>query len=1096
MPDQEAKRLSALRRYNVLDTPPEAPFDDLTHLAAQICGTPIALITLLDENRLWFKSRLGLDLSEMPRLASICSRTAEQAGPMIVQDLAADPRFASLPLVVSPPKVRFYAGVPLVTEDGFALGTLCAMAHHPRLFTPEQAESLRILGRQVMAQLELRRHLVELAHSQEEQKRTEDRLRNSEAFYQTLVETLPQNIFRKDLQGRFTFANRKFCALIGKPSGEILSKTDFDLFPAEMASKYHRDDMRVMNTLESLDTIEAHRAANGEKLFVHVVKTPRYDALGRLIGTQGIFWDVTHRKKTEEALAYERDLLRALLDNIPDRIYFKDVESRFIRCSNAMALRLGLNDPKLIQGKTDFDFHPQDKAQEFYKDEQRIILTGDPLINKLEEQTDLEGKPIWASVTKVPVYNQNGHVTGIIGISHDVTTLKKAEAAMEQARDAALESVRVKSQFLANMSHEIRTPMNAIVGMTGLLRDTRLNQEQREFVETIRESTRTLLDVVNEILDFSKIEAGKLTLEIIDFDLRDAVESTVEMLAENAQTKTIELNCWIDQDVPNKVRGDPSRFRQVLANLLSNAVKFTERGEVLVRVTRGIETASTVGVKLAVSDTGVGIPAKAMPLIFRAFTQADGSTTRRFGGTGLGLTISKQLVELMGGEIGLESTVDQGSTFWFHLPLEKQPMPRRPEAGFDATHLGGVRVLVFNQTQTSCRILHAHLSHLGMVDKRAADGRQGLELMRQAAAGGTPFELAILDMDLAETDGLGLAQSIKADPALASTRLLVLTSLGKRLNTTTMQELGISACLVKPLRQSRFFDCLVDVMSPSGEGASRPHTGENPSERPPTDRQAASRGARVLLAEDNMVNQRLALKQLNKLGYCADAVADGKEVLSSIERVRYDIILMDCQMPEIDGYQVTRAIRERERHPSSPLGFSPYIIALTANVLHGDREKCLAAGMNDYLTKPLQLSDLGAVLQRALSTLSPAVQAGEAHPEGILDPAVISGLRELREPGQPDPLKELSELFLRDARGRLQKMDGAIQQKDLPSLVAAAHTLKGSASNLGARHLAALCASLEKLAKAGDLGETANILLEVKSEFQAVEKKLLVEMRK
>src|SRR5437667_3479488 len=407
-----------------------------------------------------------------------------------------------------------------------------------------------------------------------------------------------------------------------------------------MASKYHRDDMRVMSSLENLDTIEAHRAPTGDKLFVHVIKTPLYDALWRLIGIQGIFWDVRQRKKIEEALAYERDLLRGLLDNIPDRIYFKDVESRFIRCSNSMALRLGLDDPKKIIGKSDFDFHPKEKAQEFYEDEQRIILTGQPLINKLEEQTALDGNPIWASVTKVPIYNQNGHVTGIIGISRDVTQLKQTEAALQQARDAALESVRVTSQFLANMSHAIRTPMNAITGMTGLLLDTKLSHEQREFVGTIRDSTFSLLDVVNEILDFSKIEAGKLRLEIIDFELRDAVESTVEMLAENAQKKGIELNCWVDQEAPNRLRGDPGRLRQVLANLLSNAIKFTERGEVLVRVRREMESETSVALKVAVSDTGVGIAPEVMPLIFQPFTQADGSTTRKYGGTGLGLTIS------------------------------------------------------------------------------------------------------------------------------------------------------------------------------------------------------------------------------------------------------------------------------------------------------------------------------------------------------------------------------------------------------------------------------------------------------------------------
>ena len=1097
MPEQEPKRLAALRRYDVLDTLPEVAFDELTRLASQICATPIALITLLDERRQWFKSRVGLEVTETPRELSFCAYTILQDELMTVPDAEVDERFASNPLVVSGPRMRFYAGMPLITGDGFKLGTLSVIDHRPRALEPGQAEALRILSRQVMMQLELRRHLQELAHSIEKHRVTEDRLRTSEAFYQTLVETLPQHILRKDTQGRFTFANRRFCKLIGRPLSEILGKTDFDFFPPDMAAKYYRDDLRVMSTLENLDTIEGHRAPGGEKLFVHVIKTPLYDALGQVVGTQGIFWDVTQRKKTEEALAYERDLLRGLLDNIPDRIYFKDVESRFIRCSNSMALRLGLDDPAKIVGKNDFDFHPKEKAQEFYKDEQTIILTGKPLIHKLEEQTDVDGKRIWASVTKVPIYNQNGHVTGIIGISRDVTELKQTEAALEQARDAALESARVKSQFLANMSHEIRTPMNAITGMTGLLMDTRLTQEQREFVGTIRDSTLTLLDIVNQILDFSKIEAGKLALEIIDFELRDAMESTMEMLAENAQQKGIELNFWMDQDVPNLVRGDPGRLRQVLANLVSNAVKFTERGEVLVRVTKTVEATATVAVKVAVTDTGVGIPAEAQPRIFQAFTQADGSTTRRYGGTGLGLTISKQLIELMSGEIGFESEWKKGSTFWFKVPLEKQAPPPVIQEDREPHHLAGVRVLVINAAETGCRILHAQFAHLKMADAHAPNAEEALQILREAARTGKPFDLVILDMDLPEMDGLGLVQAIKSEAPLSAVRVIVLSSLRQRVSTATMQQLGISACLVKPLRQSRLFDCLVDVMSLSGSGTAQPLDEAASAISTVSPLAIVARNARILVAEDNAVNQRLALKQLKKLGYHADAVADGYEVLKALDHIRYDIILMDCQMPEMDGYQVTRSIREKEKHPERPLGFSPYIIALTANVLHGDREKCMAAGMNDYLTKPLHLSDLDGVLQRALLKVHPVQRPDQTIPsEAALDRAVIGGLRELREANQPDPLKELIELFVRDAAMRLEKMQLALDERDGAGLASASHTLKGSASNLGARRLARFCVSLEKRAKTGDWAEAADILLDVRSEFQAVERELLLELRK
>ena len=634
LPPDETQRLAALRRYDILDTLPEAAFDDLTQLAANICGTPMSLMVLVEEQRQWFKSRHGAELQETSRDVAFCSHTILQDDVFVVEDALADPRFADNPLVTHGPSIRFYAGLPLTTPDGFRIGTLCVLDREVHHLSHSQTQALRIISHQVMSQLELRRHLVQLARSAEEHHKIEAQLRTSEAFYQTLVETLPQNILRKDAAGRFTFANHKFCQAINRTVDEVVGKTDFDLFPPELAVKYHRDDARVMATQQPLDTIEAHQTPQGDKTFVHVIKTPLYDLSGKVIGVQGIFWDVTTRKRIEEDLAYERDLLRALLDNIPDRIYFKDIHSRFLRCSRSMARRLGVEEPKQVVGKTDFDFHPQVQAQEYYNDEQRILLTGEPLINKLERQTDKDGAEIWASVTKVPIISQYGAVTGIVGLSRDITQLKRTEQALrsaeekyrkiyensvegifqttrdghflsanpalariygygsqeelvaaltdiehqlyvdpsrreefakeirehgsvtgfesevlrrdkskiwisesartvkdgddnflyyegivedvtarkqaererETAREAALESARTKAQFLANMSHEIRTPMNAITGMTGLLLDTRLSQEQGEYVETIRNSTESLLDIINDILDFGKVE--------------------------------------------------------------------------------------------------------------------------------------------------------------------------------------------------------------------------------------------------------------------------------------------------------------------------------------------------------------------------------------------------------------------------------------------------------------------------------------------------------------------------------------------------------------------------------------------------------------
>jgi signal transduction histidine kinase/DNA-binding response OmpR family regulator len=703
----------------------------------------------------------------------------------------------------------------------------------------------------------------------------------------------------------------------------------------------------------------------------------------------------------------------------------------------------------------------------------------------------MDGQEIWASVTKVPIYNQAGGVTGLIGISRDVTALKQAEGALEHARDAALESARVKSQFLANMSHEIRTPMNAITGMSGLLMGTRLSVEQREYVLTIRNSTDTLLGIINEILDFSKIEAGKFSMEVIDFELRDAVESTVEMLAERAQKKSIDLACWIDQDVPNLLRSDPGRFRQILANLLSNAVKFTEHGEVVVRVSRRDETDKTVTVHCAVKDTGIGVAPEAKPLIFQAFTQADGSTTRKYGGTGLGLTISKQLVELMHGQIGFESELGKGSTFWFQLPFEKQSAHAGDAPESSDSALRGVRVLVVDDSATQREILHHQLQSWRMADVAAASALSALQELRQASAAHKPFDLVILDMDLADSDGLTLARTIRADPAVQPPRLVMLTSLGRRPNAAALMTAGVSDCLVRPLRQSRLFDCLVGLMKLP---AARLVTGGSAAAAAPSRPFGeTARAVRILLAEDNVPNQHVGLKQLKKLGYEADAVANGLEVLDALKRIPYDIILMDCQMPEMDGYEATRLIRQAES-ASNP---SPYIIALTANALQGDREKCMAAGMNDYLTKPLRLSELESVLQRALLKVAPAARGGAAFPlQEVLDPTVIAGLRDLREPNQPDPLKELIDLFLRDARPRLQKMDAALTDKDSAKLAAAAHSLKGSASNLGARRLSSLCATLENHAKSGDLPEAANLLLDVKSEFDLVEETLVTEMQK
>jgi two-component system sensor histidine kinase/response regulator len=560
----------------------------------------------------------------------------------------------------------------------------------------------------------------------------------------------------------------------------------------------------------------------------------------------------------------------------------------------------------------------------------------------------------------------------------------KAYALAHQAEEAS----RAKSQFLANMSHEIRTPMNGVLGMLELLLGTGLKDKQRRFAETAHLSAEALLSVINDILDFSKIEAGKLALESLGFDLRQTVEQVVELLAERAYRKGLELVCQIDDDVPTALQGDPNRLRQILTNIIGNAIKFTEQGEVsvVVRSTEsegpeaksGTNLCSSVGfhsVYFSVQDTGIGITPEERAQLFQPFVQADGSTTRKYGGTGLGLSISKQLVIMMGGEIGVESTPGTGSIFWFTVRLAVRPATEQAAASLRG-NLSSLRVLIVDDNATNRSILHHQLTSWGIHNSSAANGPQALELLRMAAAQGNAYDLALLDMHMPGMDGVQLTQAIKADPAIATVRLVMLTSAGPYGDAATAYEAGVAAYLSKPVRQSELYSCLatqmnrlVQVSTPTEATATQLNLLAGP---PGAQTQFH---AYVLLAEDNRINQEVVCNMLDSLGCRVDIVHNGRQAVEARARASYDLILMDCQMPQMDGFAATQAIREYEAQLSVPRNQFPArkessqeppltldgrqlptfripIIALTANAIEGDRERCLAAGMNDYLSKP------------------------------------------------------------------------------------------------------------------------------------------------
>ena len=666
-------------------------------------------------------------------------------------------------------------------------------------------------------------------------------------------------------------------------------------------------------------------------------------------------------ERLASALTTSEVFLQSLVENLPVAIYRKDTEGRFIFANKRFSDFKG-RAPSEILGKTNFDIDPPELAERYRAIEKTLAETRRPF-EKEDDWLDSSGQKRWYRIIRLAVLDTGGQVVGTQGMAWDVTSAKQAEQNLKLAKEAAEETTRAKGEFLAKMSHEIRTPMNGVIGMTDLLLDTDLAVQQREIAETIRLSGAMLLTIINDILDFSKIEAGKMSIEVINFDLVKTIESTLDIVAAGSFTKGIELVNAVPVGIPTWLRGDPGRLRQILTNLLGNAIKFTEKGEVVVWVSKESESATHAVLKFYVQDTGIGIPPEAQARLFEAFSQADGATTRKYGGSGLGLAIAKRLVEMMEGEIGVRSKPGGGSTFWFTARFEKQEVNTTTTEDRD---LATLRVLVVDDNATNRQTLGRQILDWKMQADVAASGPEALQKLRMAEQEGTPYDLALLDLQMPGMDGLALAHALKADSSIARIRLVALNSLGQACSTEELKLADIDTYLVKPVKQSRLFDCLANTMdkAPVRDTVAKSDLSAAPAHSSEVDPQPGK--ARILLADDNHINRLIALGLLRKLGYGADTVVNGLAVLEALKSIPYDIILMDCQMPEMDGYDTARAIRRREQSSGQGTkGQSPiHIVALTANAMKGDREKCLAAGMDDYLSKPIRLLELQTALGR------------------------------------------------------------------------------------------------------------------------------------
>lgn len=663
------------------------------------------------------------------------------------------------------------------------------------------------------------------------------------------------------------------------------------------------------------------------------------------------------------ALSESDERFRELFDNVDDFIMTFRNDGRILHVNSAAALALGGESGELPLTVTDV-VHA-DARLAFKEALDRVVKSA--TAERIETTLMLStGDRVTVDGTLIPkVIDDQVYLVRVI--FRDISDRKRFESELSHARDAALESARLKTQFLSNISHEIRTPIHALTGMLGLLLESPLTPEQRDFAVSARASADALLAIINNILHVSRLEAGKLSVSVADFDLVTTVERVIEVMKIAAQEKGLALTAEFDGRLPAVVRGDPGRYRQVLVNLLTNAVKFTQKGTIAVRVGIERETDTHTLVRLSVADTGIGVAPHARERIFDSFYQADGSTTRLYGGMGLGLSIAKQLVDLMGGVIGCDSAEGEGSAFWFTIPFEKRVTERLAVEGTRHA-FPGARVLVVDQSETNRKLVQHFVQSWGMRSRTADTEAEALERLRAEAALGDPYQAVIFDYQLRPDGGLHLAKMIKADPAIAETGLVMQTYLGDQLNDGDIRNAGVTAYLAKPVEKSELFDCLTAALA--RESLRREVTEPAAHVAPPAAAPvvpiplAEREQLKILLAEDKPLNQKLTLSQLRSLGYTADAVSNGDEVIEAVAKKQYDIILMDCQMPIVDGYEATMEIRRREGNERRTK-----IIAMTANALDGDREKCLAAGMDDYLSKPTRREDLDAALARAYRDL-------------------------------------------------------------------------------------------------------------------------------
>jgi two-component system, sensor histidine kinase and response regulator len=1069
------------------------------------------------------------------------------------------------------------------------------------------------------------------------------------ALLQALLQHVPDAIYFKDKASRFTRISENMAGMFGlKSAAEAVHRTDADFFTADHASQARQDELRIMQTGESIvGRIERVTWRDRDATWCSTTKLPLRNADEKIVGTFGLSRDITSLIRAEEALARERDRLQTLMSHLPDVIFIKDTDGRFLMANPALIQLYGCSRFEELEGLTDFDFIPNEVAQHFADDDQRVMKSGAPLIDREESNVDQHGQEVWMLTSKIPLRDASGHVIGLVGIGRDITKQKQAQqAASRKAMEAGLlyqatslaretdsleealtgclsivciltgwtvghvyvladeddldelvsariwypdhgtqvsdfravtdgirvqkghglpgkiwetgeprwiedvqngfssprtdafrkanicsavgfpiiirgelvavleffafkkhpedtallwilqsvgeqvgqvierkrneESLRIahdaanaankaKSDFLANVSHEIRTPMNGIIGMTELLLDTEMTPMQQDYLRMVESSGEALLTLINDILDFSKIEAGRLDLESIPFDLRESLGDTMKLLGTRAHRQGLELAFSVAPDVPEFLIGDPARLRQVVVNLVGNGIKFTTAGEVILSVVLQATEDDVAVLTVSVTDTGIGISPDKIDDVFTAFEQADTSTTRKYGGTGLGLAISSRLVALMGGEIQCESEVGKGSTFTFTTKLGIARDVVRPAR--NPVVLSNTHVLIVDDNATNRTILNDMCSNWGMTPTIVADAATALKQLQ--AADSTPYRLLLTDVNMPDEDGFALCEQIRSKAEFSDLKIIMLTSSGRPEDPERRARMGVSSHLLKPVKQSELFNAIVTVL-----GVTDVEKDTVPAAVKDTHR--TTTGLSVLLAEDNLVNQTLATGVLKKYGHTVTLACNGREAVEIYADGCFDVILMDVQMPILDGFAATAEIRELQRQS----GQVTPIIAMTAHAMKGDRERCIEAGMDEYLSKPIRAKQLAEMLANVVGSGDPQniTQVAKPSDETIVEKASVIDWEYALDnvDGDRNLLKAVIDAFLTESQQLLDNVQAAVDDSNPKTLHRAGHTLKGALLSLGAPNPAHLSKSLEDRGAAGSTEGAQPVLDELK----------------